>query len=68
MREIDQSIVLTIVNPVDDQLLPYQRAPVVEDFLTVLVEVDIADGDRPRLPPEVIALSAGPMKREVQGV
>jgi len=50
MGEIDQRVVLAVINPVDDQLLPDQRAPVVEDFLSVLAEIDIADLNRPGLP------------------
>jgi len=48
--EIDQRVVLAVKNPVDDQLLPDQRAPIIEDFLSVLAEIDIADLNRPGLP------------------
>ena len=47
MREIDQRVVRLVVDPRHPEALPDQRTLRPEDVLARLVEIDVADDDRP---------------------
>src|SRR5690606_4192869 len=49
MGEIDQRVVRLVVDTLDEQILPDQRATLAEDLLATFRKIDVADLHRPGL-------------------